>query len=404
MIEKLKRVAVPLLILAVAVLIAALLISGRKTPPRVRQPYLGPLVDGVTVHPEDHPVTVHGDGTVRAKIRVQLIPQVAGRIVEVHPALAAGGFFRAGEALVVIDPRDYEAAVQRAKAAVQQARVQLDQNEAEARVARQEWERIHPGEKPSSPLVLRIPQVEQARAQLEAAKADLATAKLNLERTRLSLPFDGRVVSKNADIGQYVSPGQAVAAVYGSHVMEIPVPLQDAELQWFSVPGPGRTGATGSRVTVSANFAGGTHRWRGHVARTEGEVDLATRMVHVVIEVDEPFADHTAPLVPGMFVHVAIAGRTLENAYVIPRHAVHEGDTVWVAREGKLLFVPVTVARYEGGSALVTRGLSDGDVVVTSQLEIVTDGMKVRVAMEEPTPVPGSTPQPTDPGEREGRS
>jgi len=380
MIEKLKRVGLPLLILAIGIVIAFVLVSSRKTPPRTRQPYLGPLVDGMTVHPVDHSVMVHGDGTVRARVRVNLIPQVAGRIVTVHPALAAGGFFHAGEALVVIDPRDYEAAVQRADAAVQQAKVQLERDEAEARVARQEWERIHPGEEPSSPLVLHIPQVEQAKAQLEAARADLATARLNLERTRLSLPFDGRVVSKSADVGQYVSPGQPVATVYGSHVMEIPVPLRDAELGWFDVPAADARDSRGSSVTVSAQFAGKSHRWRGHVARTEGEVDLATRMVHVVVEVDEPFADETAPLVPGMFVHVAIAGKTLENAFVIPRHAVHDGGTVWVVRGGQLRFVPVTVARYEGGSALVTDGLADGDVVVTSQLEVVTDGMKVRVA------------------------
>ncbi|HHQ48711.1 MAG TPA: efflux RND transporter periplasmic adaptor subunit [Acidobacteria bacterium] len=397
MIEKLKRVAVPLLIVVAGFVIAFLLISSRKTPPRVRQPYLGPLVEAVTVHPVDHPVIVHGDGTVRARIRVQLIPQVAGRIVEVHPALAAGGFFRAGEALVTLDPRDYQAAVQRAEAAVEQAKVQLEQAEAESKVARQEWDRIHPGEKPSSPLVLRIPQVEQARAQLEAARADLATARLNLERTRLSLPFDGRVVSKNADVGQYVGPGQAVATVYGSHVMEIPVPLRDAELEWLDVPTPG-SGRPGSPVTVSAQFAGALHRWKGHISRTEGEVDLATRMVHVIVEVDEPFARRTAPLVPGMFVHVAISGRTLEGAFVIPRQALHDGRTVWLAREGKLRFVPVNVARFDGATALVTEGLSDGDVVITSQLEVVTDGMKIRVAGGEGQPPSGATPRPAPAG------
>lgn len=403
MMQYLKRAALPLLIVAAGLLVAAMLISSRKTPPRVRQPYLGPLVDGLTVHPVDRPVTVHGDGTVRARVRVQLVPQVAGRIIEVHPAMAAGGFFRAGEALVVIDPRDYEAAVQRAEAAVQQARVQLEQAEAEARVARQEWDRIHPGEKPPSPLVLRLPQVEQARAQLEAARADLATAKLNLERTRLSLPFDGRVVSKNADVGQYVGPGQAVATVYGSHIMEIPVPLRDAELRWFDLPGPGsqRKGAT---ATVTAEFAGLNHTWRARVARTEGEVDPATRMVHVIVEVDEPFGDRSATLVPGMFVHVAIEGETLSGAYLIPRHAVHENHTVWLARDGKLRFAPVTVALYDGGTALVTEGLSDGDVVVTSQLEVVSNGMKIRVAPVKATPRSASTPRPAEPDHGEGRS
>ncbi len=389
-----KRIAVPVLIVATGIVLAVLLVASRKTPPRQKREWKGPLVEAVTVHPEEVGVTVHGTGTVRARISVQLIPQVSGRIVEVHPAMTAGGFFRAGEPLAVIEATDYELAVRRAEAAIERARVQLQQAEAESTVARREWDRIHPGEEPVSPLVLRIPQLEQARAELHAAEADLETARLNLERTRLSLPFDGRVVAKNADVGQYVTPGQPVATVYGSHSMEIPVPLRDSELAWIDVPGPGRTGTPGSEVTVTAEFGGGEHTWDGRVTRTEGEVDLATRMVHVVVEVDEPFAEGRPALMPGMFVHVAIHGHPLEGAFVIPRHAVHEGSVAWVAREGRLRLTPVEVARYDRDLALVTGGLSDGDRVVTSQLEVVTDGMKIRITTpaEEATPAGGTAP------------
>jgi len=389
-----KRIAIPALIVAAGIVLAILLVAGRTTPERTTREWQGPLVEAVTVHPEDVAVTVHGTGTVRARISVQLIPQVSGRIVEVHPAMTAGGFFRAGEPLAVIESTDYELAVRRAEAAVERARVQLQQAEAESSVARREWDRIHPGEEPTSPLVLRIPQLEQARAELHAAEADLETARLNLERTRLSLPFDGRVVTKSADVGQYVTPGQPVATVYGSHSMEIPVPLRDSELAWIDVPGPGGTTTPGSAVTVTADFAGREHTWEGRVTRTQGEVDLATRMVHVVVEVDEPFAEGRPALMPGMFARVAIHGHPLEGTFVVPRHAVHEGGVVWVAREGRLRLRPVEVARYDRDLALVTSGLADGDVVVTSQLEVVTDGMKIRVAMSgegsgEPAATPG---------------
>ncbi len=374
-----RYTAIPVLILVVGLVLALMLVASRKTPPRQKRVWLGPLVEAVPVSAADVPVTVHGTGTVRARISVQLVPQVSGRIVEVHPAMTAGGFFRAGEPLVVIESTDYELAVRRAEAAVERARVQLQQAEAQAEVARREWDRIHPGEEPSSPLVLRIPQLEQARAELHAAEADLETARLNLERTRLSLPFDGRVVTKSADLGQYVTPGQPVATVYGSRSMEIPVPLRDSELAWIDVPGPGRDASRGAEVTVTAEFAGREHTWKGRVTRTEGQVDPATRMVHVVVEVDDPFAEGRPALMPGMFVRVAIHGHTLENAFVIPRHAVHEGGVAWVAREGRLRLTPVRVARFDRDLAVITGGLADGDLVVTSQLEVVTDGMKIRV-------------------------
>jgi len=86
------------------------------------------------------------------------------------------------------------------------------------------------------------------------------------------------------------------------------------------------------------------------------------------------------PLLPGMFVETAIHGRTLANAYAIPRYAIHEGDVVWVADGGVLRFRRVKVAHVAGDTAYLTEGLEDGDLVVTSQLEVVTDGMKVRVA------------------------
>jgi RND family efflux transporter MFP subunit len=184
------------------------------------------------------------------------------------------------------------------------------------------------------------------------------------------------VVSETVDEGQYVAPGQAVATVYDTSCVEIPVPLRDEELAWFDVPGRDDAGA---RAEVSTRFARKLRTWSGRVVRTEGEVDAATRMVRVVAAVDRPFAgdDGTGWLVPGTFVDVAIDGRTIERAFSLPRHAVHDG-VAWIAADGRLRLHPVTVAYTEGDRAYVTAGLDDGDVVITSQLEVVSDGMRVR--------------------------
>ena len=65
---------------------------------------------------------------------------------------------------------------------------QLEEGEAE--VARREWERMHPDEEPSSPLVLREPQFESIQAQVSAARAAVQRAKLDLERSSVFAPFD----------------------------------------------------------------------------------------------------------------------------------------------------------------------------------------------------------------------
>ncbi len=376
----LRRIALPLLVLAVGIALAAFLVVSRKKPAPVTRTPAGPLVEAITVHAGPQTVVIHGTGTVRPRRSVQIIPQVAGSIVEVSPSFTQGGFFDAGEVLLRIDPSDYEANLHRAEADVARAEVQLAMARAEAEVARREWERDHPDEEPSSPLVVKEPQVRQAEADLAAARAAAEKARTDLERTRISLPYAGRIVTKNADLGQYVAPGQVLATAYGTDVMEVPVPLRDEDLAWFHVPRAASAAAKGSPVTVHADFGGRRLEWKGAVSRTEGEVDLATRMVRVVVEIPGAARGSGDPPLPGMFVEADIHGRRLDRAFAVPRHAVHESGTVWVASGGRLHFRTVEVAHTEGDTAFVVSGLEDGDLVITSQLEVVTDGMKVRVA------------------------
>ncbi len=378
----LLKIGLPILVLAFGVGVVVLMALVRETPPRVERTPLGPLVEVMTARRDDVEVRVRGHGEVRAKVTVEVMPEVTGRVVEIHPALAAGGIFRAGEALLVIDPRDYELAVARSRAAVARAEVGLERERAEAQVARTEWEELHPRQEPPSSLTVREPQVRQAEAELEAAAADLAAARLALERTRLTLPFAGIVVSKSVDVGQHVAPGRAVATVYGTAAVEVRVPFEDRELAYFRIPNGG--GEQGPAAEVASDFAGARHRWQGRVTRLEGQVDQSSRMVHVVVEVADPFArsEQRPPLLPGTFVEVTIAGRTLADVVPLPRHALREGDTVWVFEDGRLHFREVEVARRDHQLAWVGAGLDGGAQVITSALDAVTDGMAVRTAAD----------------------
>jgi RND family efflux transporter MFP subunit len=381
--SKALKTVIPIAVLIIGVAAAALIASARKTPPRVDRPPLGPLVEVTPVEVTDVPVTVTGHGEVVPRVAVDLIPQVAGQVIETHRSLVAGGFFKAGEVLVAIDPRDYDLAVERAQAAVARAKVTLEREMAEAEVAREEWDGLHPGEEPTG-LVIREPQIRQAQAEKAAAEADLDVARLNLERTRISLPFDGVVVSENVDVGQFVGNGSRLATVYGTDVVEVRVPLDSRELAWFDVP-MGR-GSTGPRAEVTADYGGQSVRWEGRLTRMEAQVDQASRMVHVVVEVADPYkpsADHP-PLLPGTFVDVSIFGRTLNGVVPLPRHAIREGNRVWVFEAGSLRVREVEVLRADRRQSLVASGLEGGDLVVVSSLDAVTDGMTVRRADDGP--------------------
>jgi RND family efflux transporter MFP subunit len=377
-------------LLAVGVLAAHLLIKSKKPPEKVEQKTLAPLVEVQQLKVRDIQMVVRGFGTVMPKVQVELVPQVSGKVVYVHPDFKPGGFVTAGTKLLQIDPRDYELAVQQALAVVTDAQVQLDLETAEARVARPEWEDLFPNTEPTSPLVFREPQIRKAEARLKSAEAQLATAKLYLERTQLSLPVDAVIMTERVDLGQFVSTGQSIGAAYGIELIEIEVPLEDWELAWFSIPGNPVSPNGGSSckdktlAEVSCDFAGGEHVWTGYVSRTTGQVDRTSRLVSIVVEVPDPFknSDSKPPLVPGMFVDVSIRGKILERAIAVPRDALHNGNEVWVVEDSHLRIRPLDIVRTDQGYAYATSGLEDGANIVLSALDTVTDGMAVRTQSE----------------------
>lgn len=390
MLRKLLQALLVFVILAVGIGIATLLKLTRKAPARMERKVIPPLVRVETVHQRDVQMVVQGYGTVQPEVEAEVVPQVVGKVVAISPNLRNGGFVKAGEVLITIDPCDYVLAVQSAEAEVASAEVALELEKAEAEVSQEEWELLYPGKEPSSPLVLRKPQIRQAETQLKAAQAALATAKLSLERTKVSLPFDGRVLSETVDLGQYVNIGQSVGKIYGIDVVEVVVPLEDWELVWFDIPGNpvsingSNSSKTGSPVEVRADFAGGSHTWDGYVVRTTGEIDKTSRLVSVVVEVPDPFkeANGRPPLVPGMFVELLIKGRTLKSAIPVPRDAIREGNKVWVVEDGRLHIQELKIARADRDFIYAISGLDDGAMIVLSSLDTVIEDMKVRTQLD----------------------
>ena len=374
----LLKAALPILVLLAGAGATAALIASRKAPEPQERLSLGPLVEVLEMQAADLTVQVEGQGEVSAATRVEVLAEVSGRVVSVHPRLRAGGRLRAHATLVQIDPRDYTLAVESARSAIASAETRLEQERAEAAAALDEWRAIDAETAPPE-LLVRGPQIRQIEAEKAAAEAQLARAELDLERTRLNVPFEAIVQSENVDPGQYLNQGRAIATLYGTAAVEIRVPLDDAELRWFDLP----TAQNKPTAEVSADFAGARRTWQGTVDRLEGEVDPQTRQVHVVVRVEEPFGAQS-PLLPGAFVDVAIAGRTLEGVFTLPRFALRPGGVVWILEDGKLRLREVDVLRTDRQFAYVQGGLDAGARIVTSSLEGVTDGMVVRVSEQTP--------------------
>ncbi len=375
--KRILQFMVSLLILLGGVAGLYALKAGKSAPQKKVSATPAPAVQVVSATVGAHTVRIAGQGTVRPLLNAQLVPQVSGNVLYTAASLVNGGTFRAGDELLKIDPIDYELAVTLTAARVGDAEAKYALALEESEAAIQEWRDLNPGVEPPD-LVARKPQLSAARAKLEAEEADYRKALLQLERTRLKAPFDGVVSAKMVDIGQYVTPGQQVATLYGTEAAEIVVPLESDHLQWFNVPGFTAEDGEGARAVVRVAIAGQAREWAGRVMRAEGRIDEKTRLINVVVRVDNPYA-RKPPLAAGLFAQVEIVGRTLEAAAFLPRAALRPGDTVWVVDdEQRLGFRAVDVARIAKDGVLVRGGLASGDRVIVSQVKAVTEGMKVR--------------------------
>lgn len=404
--ENKLKIILPFAILAFGALIAVVMVKSRAPVPTRTAVEFAPLVRVVDVRPEVHTLAVYTQGTVKARTETNLVAEVVGTVVRVSRSFAAGGFFEKGDVLLEIDPSDYRVAVATAEGAVAQAKVRLETEEAQAAVAREEWEQLGTGGE--SPLATRELQLEEARAALTAAQARLEKAKRDLARTKIRAPFAGRMRVKLADLGEYVAPGVPVAGIYSVDFAEVRLPVPDADLAYLDLPVDYRGEAAqepGPKVVLYADFAGEKHSWTGRIVRVEGEIDPVSRMVHVVAQVEDPYGkredEDPLPLAVGMFVEAEIMGRVVENAITLPRTALRERQVLVVDDEGRLRFRDVEVLRVDRENAVIVGGLEAGERVCISTLEAVSDGMKVRTAGGEQSSGDAQTDEPSGDGETE---
>jgi RND family efflux transporter MFP subunit len=382
--RKAFHLGMTIILVTLGVLGMRALTSSKPELKKERPPAPVPMVRALEIQTGPHTVQIEAEGTVRPLREINLVPQVDGKVVYVSPALVNGGQFSAKDVLLQIDPVDYELAVTLEEAKVKDAESSFKLAKEDAAAAQEEWRLLYAEDSEADsmppPLVAKEPQLAAAQAKLEAARADLDKALLNLERATLRAPFDGRVSEETVDIGQYVSPGQTLATLYSTEAAEVVVPLEDDSTFWFQVPGFSPGNSPGSPAVVRARIAGQEQTWTGRVVRTEGKLDERTRLINIIVRVEKPYA-RKPPLAVGLFVTVDIQGRSLPNAAIIPRSAVHENNTVWVVDDDdQLHFRTVEIARMQGDEALIQAGLVDGERVIVTPLKAVTDGMAVRTA------------------------
>ncbi|MHC4407462.1 MAG: efflux RND transporter periplasmic adaptor subunit [Planctomycetota bacterium] len=213
-------------------------------------------------------------------------------------------------------------------------------------------------------------KIVQAEAALEASRAVLAQLQEELAQHTVAAPFDGWVVSKRAEVGQWVGAGNAIAVVAALDVVEMVVPVpQDAVLGI----------RIGQKVEVDA-----VGRHPGEVAAIVPEADVRGRTFPVRIRMQNPVVDNLPKLKAGMLARVTLAvGKELPTL-LVPKDAIVLGGPapiVWVIDEksGGGRIAPVTVGAGYGDKVGVTGPLKPGDRVVVRGNERLRPGQPLKI-------------------------
>ncbi|MDX1679395.1 MAG: efflux RND transporter periplasmic adaptor subunit [Akkermansiaceae bacterium] len=371
-IHAVKSFVLALVILAVASVLAIVLVLTKEDPKKKQE---AELVTSVRVQPIErgsHQVLIETQGAVRSLHEVQLAAEVGGRVESKSTDLVAGAAVSQGQVLLELDATDYKAAAARAATAVAEAKVALQQEQAMAKQAAIDWEKLGRGE--PSDLALRKPQLEAARKRLESAREELQRAQKDVERTSIHAPFDARVRRVAAEVGAVLAPGTPVAELYSTEELEVRLPFTLLDYGFLK-------DGEAVELTLTATVGGEEKSWPAVLDRLDGEVQRSTLSAYGMARVKRNAAGELPPV--GLFVEAEVPGKVLEDVVELPRSAVRSGKEVWVERDGKLARCEITILR-SSEDEVVVRGeaFEEGDRLMLTRLATPMPGMKVE-AMED---------------------
>jgi RND family efflux transporter MFP subunit len=329
-----------------------------------------PEVTVAAVVQQDVPIYNDWVAQLNGPVNAEITPKVQGYLLKQE--YQNGFFVKKGQRLFELDPRQYEAALDAARASV--ARAEANMAKYEADVAR------------DTPLAAQnaIPQKQldndtanrnAAAAEVLAEKANEQNAELNLAWTNVDSPIDGIAGVSNAQIGDLVGTGTKMATV--SQVNPIWAYFNISESAFLGVASKVE-GIISGKVSrdslgrtpiefIQANDA--PYPEKGRFVYVNRQIGSQTGTIQMAAE----FANPNAALRPGGFGRVRIQTGVNQNALLVPQRAVIEVQSnymvVVLASDHKARFRPVKMGERVGPNWIVSDGLQPGEQIVAEGIE-----------------------------------
>ncbi|MGP1579582.1 MAG: efflux RND transporter periplasmic adaptor subunit [Wolinella sp.] len=330
------------------------------------------------------PVTLEYPARVRSVQRVEVRAKVNGTILKKH--YTEGAMVREGELLFSLDPSKF-------RVAANQASARVGVQEAIFRQSEREWKRMEQlfadGVASEKERDDTLASYEMASANLTSAQAAHKSAQIDLSYTSIVAPSSGVAGQKLKDVGAYVGGSDTLLTTITQldpiHV-EFAIPDFEQLRQNYALAkgdwkNLSESGALRARI-ISKN--GVMYPESGIIDFTDSVIDEKIGSTHARALFKN--SDHV--LLPGQFVRVRIEGIVRQKATTIPQEALLQNGTmklVYIVSDGKVAVRPVEVELSADNTKefVVTKGLAEGDLVITSNIIKIRPDASVQIDRRE---------------------
>lgn len=376
------------------------------------------------------PTYFEATGNLAGDAQTDVAPAVGGKVVEIN--FDVGSYVNKGSVLLRLDDRDALIRIEQAEAQVQQQQRAVDQAIANLRQAQVRLgigdgetfpiekfsqvktvtanltaaekeltraERLYATgdtsrqileqrraqrdaligqlDEARSNAAVAIRAIDTARAAVAAARAAVQTGQTQVDQARKSLtdttvlaPISGFVAERTADLGEFISPNvpnAKVATIVRTGVLRLRIDVPEASIGKVAV---------GQSISLQTS-AYPDRKFAGTVVRILPSLNATARTLTVEAEVPNT----EGRLKPGQFAVVRITQSQGENAVMVPTAAIRtEGETnkVFVIKDGVAREVIVQLGLLENDLIQIKQGVAENDVVATSNVAQLYDGVFVR--------------------------
>lgn len=315
------------------------------------------------------PIYLDYSARTEAIRNIALQAKIAGYVQQQH--VPDGTDVKEGDLLYTIDPRDFQAALDSAKA-------QLQRNTAALDYARGNVDRgtslANSGYLDKNTYEQRTSALRQAEAALAIDQANVRAAEINLGYTRITAPFSGRLGRNQASIGTLLTTGNSTLNTL-VQLDPIYVTFNPSETDLAVIEKARAKGKVEAEVFVPGEDKA---RYSGHLTFIDNAIDQSTG----TIVARATIANAARTLLPGQYVRIRLAVSERPDALVVPQIALGSsqlGKYVYVVgKDGKAEMRLVSLGPTDGALVAIDKGVAEGDSVISGNLQKIGPGSPVQ--------------------------